>query len=470
MTHESRAGEDSERCARGQRRLTWRGAGLLAMLAVIAALAGVVAEVASALAPVARADGNHVDVVTFASDVDPAATSFIGEAIDQAQTDGAVALVIQLDTFGGDLASMQTIREKELGSKVPIIVYVAPSGAHADSAGAFIALAAPLVAMAPGTRIGSASPVSATGGNLDSTEQAKTTNALVAQITGDQNAYGRNAELAQQMVTAASSFDDQHAVAERIVNLRATTLTDLLSSVDGQTVTLQSGSTITLAVAELPVETIQPTLRDQLFAALLDPNLLFLLFVVAAVCIYLELSHPGAIVPGVVGAIALLLFLFGAGSLAPNWAGLALMLLAIVLLAVDVRAPTHGVLTAGALISLVIGTIIFFNTGPADQSVNPALIIGVAVGVGVVALIVLRFALAAQRAKVDTGIEGLVGQEATVIQPLAPDGRVRVLGEDWSATLVQPKSGAGVATTTGVGERVRVVGAEGLRLRVEPLP
>lgn len=446
-------------------RMAWQR---LALLASIMALAAVVALVAGG-SPGARADGGHVDLVNFASDVNPAAVALVSGAIDQAQADGAAAMVIQLDTFGGDLASMQTIREKELGSKVPIIVYVAPAGAHADSAGAYIALAAPLVAMAPGTRIGSASPVSATGGNLDSTEQAKTTNALVAQITGDQNAYGRNAMLAEQMVTQASSFDDQHAAAQRIVNLRATSLNDLLNSIDGQSITLENGTTITLTVAGLPVNTYQPTLRDQLFATLLDPNLLFLLFVVAAVCIYLELSHPGAIVPGVVGAIALLLFLFGAGSLAPNWAGLALMLLAIVLLAVDVRAPTHGVLTVGALISLVVGTIIFFNTGPSDQAVNPALIAGVAVGVGVVAAIVLRFAIAAQRAKVDTGIEGLIGQEAIVIQELAPAGRVRVLGEDWSATLAPPAKGVGVATSVAVGARVRVVGAEGLRLRVAPV-
>lgn len=460
----------------GQRpRQRWRGAGVVA---VVLALAGAVAVFSVAVfsaagAPAAHADGTHVDLVPFNADVDPSSALFVGDAIDQAQMDGAAAVVIELDTFGGDLASMETIHEKELGSKVPIIVWVGPSGAHADSAGALIALGAPIVAMAPGTRIGSASPVSATGGNLDSTEQAKTTNALVAQVMGDQSAYGRNATLAIQMVTAASAFDDQQAIAQNIVNLGASNLNDLLSGVSGETVTLRDGTIVTFALDGLPVQTIQPTLRDQLYGALLDPNLLFILFVVAAVCIYLELSHPGAIVPGVVGGIALLLFLFGAGSLAPNWAGLALMLLAIVLLAVDVRAPTHGVLTLGALISLIVGTIIFFNTGPSDQAVNPALIIGVAAGVGAVAVVVLRFALAARRGKVDTGIEGLIGQEATVTQALAPDGRVRVLGEDWSATLTLPQPGAadagGAATTVAVGTRVRVVKAEGLRLYVAPL-
>jgi membrane-bound serine protease (ClpP class) len=421
-------------------------------------------------APPVHADGSHVDLIPFAADVSPASAEFVSGAIDQAQSDGASLIIVELDTFGGDLASMESIREKELGSKVPIIVYVAPSGAHADSAGAYLVLAAPLVAMAPGTRIGSASPVTSSGGDLSATERAKTENALVAQITGDQNAYQRNANLAAQMVTNASAFDDQTAIADGLVNFGASDLADCLRQVDGQSVRLVDGLTITLHVAGLPIETLQPSVRDQLFALLVDPNVLFLLFVLAAVCTYLELSHPGAIVPGVVGGIALLLFLYGAGSLSPNWAGLALMLLAVVLLAVDVRAPTHGVLSLGALISLVIGTIIFFNTGPADQAVNPILIAGVAVGVGAIAALVLRFAWASRRAKVNTGIDGLIGQEATVIQPLKPFGRVRVLGEDWSAALVPGEHGAVAMNSVSIGSRVRVVGADGLRLQVVPAP
>ena len=446
--------------SRPHRRRPGRWRGLLVLVAAVVLAFG--AFVAPAIA---RADGSHVDLAHFSADVNPASSEYIQGAIDRAQSDGATALVIELDTFGGDLASMEAIVEKELRSTVPIIEYVGPSGAHADSAGAYVALAAPIVAMAPVTRIGSASPVDVTGQDLPPTEKAKTTNALVALIRREQQTYGRNADLAEQMVTQATSFTEQQAVADNIVNLTASSLTDLLQQVDGRAVTLSNGTTVTLSTASLPVQTLDPTARDQILAVLLDANVLFLLFVVAAVSIYLEISHPGAIVPGTVGAIALLLFLFAAGSLSPNWTGLALMLLAIVLLAIDVRVPTHGVLTAGALISLVVGSLIFFNSGPADLRINPFLVIGVAAGVGVIAAIVIRYAIVSQRAKVDTGREGLIGQVATVTDSLAPEGHVRVRGELWSAVLEDPSAGPVPA-----GSQVRVVAVEGLRLRVRPVP
>jgi membrane-bound serine protease (ClpP class) len=396
--------------------------------------------------------------------------------VARAEQDGASALVLQIDTPGGDIGSMQSIVQAELGSTVPILTYVSPSGGSADSAGTFVALAAPIAAMAPDTRIGAASPIDAAGNDLQPTLKAKLENALVALIRRIQNTFGRNADLAADAVTKASSYDDQTAVSSDLVNLDATSVADLLAQVDGRTVTLANGHTVTLAVANLPIENLDPTVVDQVDTLLFDPNFLFLLFIVAAVCIYLELSHPGAIVPGTIGGIALLLFLYGAGSLAPNWAGLALMLLAIILLAVDVRAPTHGILTLGALISLVVGTLLFFNTGPSGQAINPWIVIGTAAGVGAIAVVVLRFAIGAQRGKVDTGTDRLIGQMATVVEPLAPAGRVRILGELWSASIADPSTGprdarAATSLTDRVeaGAQVRVVGVEGLRLLVRPV-
>jgi membrane-bound serine protease (ClpP class) len=325
-----------------------------------------------------------------------------------------------------------------------------------------IAMAAPIIAMAPGTRIGSASPVDVTGGDLPATEKAKVTNALVAQVDADQTAFHRNIGLSEEMVTQARAFDSAEAVADNVANLQAGSLNDLLTQLDGQSVDLANGSVVTLGLAGQPIVTVQPTVRDQVFALLLDSNVLFMLFIIAAVCIYLEISHPGAIVPGTVGAIALVLFLLGAGSLSPNWAGLALMLLSILLLAIDVRVPTHGVLTAGALVSLVVGTLLFFNSGPSDEAISPYLVVGVAAGVGIIALIVLRFAIATQRLRVDTGGDRLIGQFAVAITPLAPAGRVRVLGEDWSAVLANPTD------HVEVGAKVRIISVEGLKLRVEP--
>jgi membrane-bound serine protease (ClpP class) len=444
-------------------------AALAAAALALVALAGA-AHAAGNGSAAAHHDVLHVDVAQFASDVSPASALAFGDAVDRAQADGAAALVVQLDTFGGDLASLETIREKELTSTLPIVIYVSPSGGHADSAGALLSLAAPVVAMAPDTRIGSASPVDASGQDLSSTEKAKTTSALVAEVTGDQQKYGRNVPLAVAMVTQAASYDDQQAVSDSIVNLDAASLTDLLGQLQGYPVTLANGTATTLNLAGAQVTPLQPTVRVQLEGLLLDPTVLFLLFAVAAVCIYLELSHPGAIVPGTVGVIALLLFLFGAGSLQPNWAGLALMLLAIVLLAVDVRAPTHGVLTAGALVSLIVGSLLFFNTGPSDQAISPWLVAGLAVGVGGVSLVVLRYALRARHAKVDTGREALLGQVGVVIEPLTPKGRVRVLGEDWAAALAAPDSGVHATDTVEAGRRVRVIAVEGLHLQVWPEP
>jgi membrane-bound serine protease (ClpP class) len=206
---------------------------------------------------------------------------------------------------------------------------------------------------------------------------------------------------------------------------------------------------------------------------LADPTALFLLFILAAACLYIELSHPGAIVPGVIGALALILFLFSAGSLQPNWAGLALMLLAIVLLAIDVRAPTHGFLTVSALVSLVIGALIFFDTGsnPGEPELNPWALVGAVAALGAISITILSFAIRAQRRPVTTGVEGLIGKTATVIVALAPTGRVRLLGENWAARLAGNRvdNRADKEAPIRTGQSVRITGIDGITLIVEPV-
>ncbi|HKS69646.1 MAG TPA: nodulation protein NfeD, partial [Ktedonobacterales bacterium] len=416
---------------------------LLAIAAALLALAALpgVAHIAHA-AP--AASGDHLDAVTFTGDVDASSAHFLDGAISTAEHDGAALLLITIDTPGGDIASMEDIVQHELASTVPIVTYVAPQGAHAGSAGTFIALAAPVVAMAPDTRIGAASPVDSSGSDIGATLDRKIKNDLEALIRRVQTTYGRNPDLAVATVESAAAYDDQQAISQHLVNLSATSQDDLLGQLDGRDVTLASGSTVTLHTAGLAITTIQPSLADGLESLFLDPTVLFILFIVAAICIYLELAHPGAIVPGTIGAIALVIFLFGAGSIDPNWAGLVLMLLAIVLLAIDVRVPTHGVLTVGALISLVVGSLIFFNANVSEGApgLSPIVIAGAAIGVGIVSLFVIIYAVRAQHWEVRTGGEGLLGQTATVLEPLAPAGRVRVLGEDWAARLAAPESRA----------------------------
>ncbi|HET8909659.1 MAG TPA: NfeD family protein [Ktedonobacterales bacterium] len=437
----------------------------LAAIAILVALG--VWTVGALGAPSSHAAGPRVDVVAFDQDVSPASARFTTGAIQTARADGSVLLVIEMDTPGGDLESMKAISQAILASPVPIVVYVTPAGGRAASAGALIAFNAPIIAMAPGTRIGAASPIDSAGQNLPSTLDTKVKNDLLAMVRSVQQAYHRAEAPAEQTVANAASFTDQEALANGMINLRATSRSDLLAHLNGTTITLFSGKSVAVQLAGLPITLLEPTLADQVQGFFLDPTVLFLLFIVAAVCIYLELAHPGAIVPGTIGAIALLLFLLGAGALNPNWTGLALMLLAIVLLAIDVRVPTHGVLSAGALISLALGSFIFFDTGVdrGTQLLSPIIIGGVVVGVGLIALFVLQYAIRSQRWPVRTGSAGLVGQQATVLSPLAPDGRVRVLGEDWSARLAHPESSASVEP----GASVRVVRVEGLRVFVEPV-
>jgi membrane-bound serine protease (ClpP class) len=425
--------------------------------------AGLFALAGTLRAPAARAAGPHVDIVTFNSDVDAASTHYLTGAIDAAQRDGASALVLELDTPGGDLDSMNADVEKEIVASVPIIAYVGPQGAHAASAGTFLALAAPIVAMAPNTRIGAASPVTGSGDNLPSTLDTKVKQDLSALIRRLQTTYHRQTAPAEAAVNEAKSFNDDEALANGMVDLQAASLDDLLAKVDGHDVTLANGQTVTLQTSGAPQTQIEPTVADRIQGFLADPTVLFLLFILAAACLYIELSHPGAIVPGVIGALALILFLFSAGAIQPNWAGLVLMLLAIVLLAIDVRAPTHGFLTVGALVSLVIGALIFFDTGANYQGpgLNLWALVGAVAALSIISLTILTFAIRAQRRPVTTGVEGLIGQTATVIVALAPAGRVRLRGENWAARL---SSGEGSAR---LGDVVRITGIDGMTLIVE---
>lgn len=412
-----------------------------------------------------EAAASHVDVMMLNSDIGPASLRFLTEAITTAEHDGAQALVIEIDTPGGDIDSMNSMTKEELASSVPIISYVAPVGARAASAGAFIALSAHIAAMSPTTRIGASSPVTDTGADIGSTLKSKIENDLIASMSGMQSRYGRNVPLAVQMITNARSYDDATAVREHLVNLSAPDLTALLTAVNGWSVRLDSGRSVTLQTSGVSVQTIDPSAFDSLYGFLIDPNVVFLLFIVAMIGIYLEISHPGVILPGVAGGIALLLFLFAAGSLSPNWAGLALMVMSFVLLVLDIRLPTHGVLTIGAVISLIVGALLFFNTGSPynGPQVDPVVVYVMGGVIGIIGLTLVSFIMRAQRLPVSTGVEGMIGARVVALTPLLPEGRVSYGGENWAAVLDPPVS------YLDAGAEVQVVSIEGLRLHVRPM-
>ncbi|GHO90887.1 serine protease [Reticulibacter mediterranei] len=412
-----------------------------------------------------QAASPHVDLVTLNSEIDSASLRLLTRAIDSAGHDGAQSLVVEVNSPGGDLDSMYAMVQRELTSNVPIIAYVAPSGGHAASAASFITLAAHVAAMAPTTRIGAASPVDSSGGDIGNTLKSKIENDLVAALTSMQNRYHRNVPLAVKMVTEAKSYDDSAAVQNKIVDLGAPTLSALLQAIDGRTITLNSGRQVTLQTVSVQVQEINATVLDSMYAFLLDPNVVFLLFVVAMLGIYLEISHPGVILPGVVGSISLLLFLFAAGSLAPNWAGLALMVLAFALLVLDVQLPAHGVLTIGGVIALILGALLFFNSGgPYDgPKINPIVVYSAAGIVGLIGFTLVTFLLRAQHRRAATGAEGMIGAKVIALTPLVPEGRVGYYGEDWAAVLDAP------TTSVDAGSALIITGVNGLRLHVRPV-
>lgn len=456
-----------QRAANGQpsARITWRGALPLAF-ALCLALGQLWTFIA---APTVSANAPHIDVTAFQRNVDPAGARAIADAIDTAEHDGATLLVITIDTPGGDINSMQKIVQSELAATVPIATYVSPQGGQAASAGSFVTLAAPIAAMAPSTRIGAASPIDSAGNDLQPTLKAKVEQDLEALMRSIQTDYHRAVPPAESMITNATAYTDDEAKSQNIVSMQAPSLTALISQLDGYTGAYATGAPFTVQTSGLPVVTLQPSFANDLEAFLFDPTVLFVIFMVAATCIYLELAHPGAIIPGVIGAFTLIVFIVGSLGINPNWGGLALMILAILLLGVDTRAPTHGVLTLGALVSLIVGAVIYFDTGsnPGAPGVNLSVIIGVAAGLGLIALLVLRYSVGAQLRRVTTGKESYVGQVVTVIEPLAPTGRVSLLGENWSAKL-SPK--AATDTALPIGARARIVRVEGLTLLVEPTP
>jgi membrane-bound serine protease (ClpP class) len=437
---------------------------LMLFPALLIAVVPVVLSIAfSARSAHAASSGAHVDVVTLNSDISPASLHYLTSAITTAESDGATALVVEINTPGGDIDSMEKMKIAELNSRVPIISYVSPTGGWAASAGAFVTLAAPVAAMAPGTTIGASSPVTSTGGDIGSTEKAKIEGILTADMSSIQSRYNRSIDPALKMITNATAYTDQQAYDNKIIDLRASSLSDLLSQVDGRSVTLNSGQ-VTLHTTGLSIQTISASTFDTLYSLLLDPNVIFLLFIVAVIGLFVEISHPGIILPGVVGAISLILFLFGAGSISPNWAGLALMALAFVLLVLDVKLTTHGVLTLGAIASLIFGALLFFNSGGpySGPQVNTALVIGMAGFVGLLGLYVVMIIVRIRRQRVTTGTEGMIGAIAIAMTPLLPEGRVDYEGENWSAVLDNP------AISLDPGSEVRIVSVEGLRLHVAP--
>ena len=406
--------------------------------------------------PASAQTARPVLVMDVSGPVTPVMLSYIERGIREAETRNAEALVITLNTPGGDVNLTKSIVQAIIASDVPVVVYVAPRGAFAASAGTLITLAGHAAAMSPSTSIGAASPVGEQGQDLPETEKAKITNILQADIEGLAKRRGPKAvEWAGQAVAQAKAATSDEALNLGVIDFIAADVPDLLRQMDGFRVTVHDQG-VTLHTQGAPVEPLPMTAIENLLHTITNPNIAFILMTIGINGILFELSSPGSYAPGIVGAICLLMAFYALGVLDVNYTGLLFIALAFVLFIVDIKAPTHGLLTAGGVVSFVLGSLILFNS-PA-YSVAWPLVVSVALVTGGFFAFVVAKAVAIQRRRPTTGAEALVGAIAVARTDLSPQGMVFLKGERWEAEA----DGGPIKA----GAKVRVKAVEGFRLRV----
>jgi membrane-bound serine protease (ClpP class) len=423
-------------------------------------LRGVLVVLAATLfAPAAHAaTPPRVLAVEFDNDVNPVTADYVVDQIERANDERFDAMVILLDTPGGLADAMKDIYEAELASKVPVIVYVAPDGSRAASAGVWIGQAADILAMAPQTNIGSSTPVSASGGEIPSDLRRKVINDAAKSLRALAEEHGRNGDWAEAAVRKADNLTAREALEMNVIDVIAPTLPALLNKIDGQK-TIPKG--IVLNTAGAQVETVEMSLWKRMLDTLIDPNLIVILMSIGVLGITIELWSPGLILPGTVGAISLVIGLFGLQILPVSWAGVLLMLLAAGFFVAEMFVTSHGALALAGAVAFVIGSLMLFD--PAGEHYQVSIEVALAVAATMALMVGLAVAKIVQvrRASVVTGQEDLIGQVGVVRQTLDPEGLVFVHGELWRART------AGDAVPPG--EPVRVEGLDdGLTLRVAP--
>jgi membrane-bound serine protease (ClpP class) len=418
----------------------------------------------AALPATASAATPRVEQADLNGDINTIMAAYISASVSRAEADHADALLVVINTPGGISTSMDDIVTSLLNSKVPVVAFVYPSGARAASAGLFVAESADILAMAPGTNIGSAHPIQASGADLTGDLGAKVLNDAVTRVRNLASIHGRNADWAEQAVRNSVNINAEQAVSLHVADLEATDPTSLLNTVDGKVVQRPSG-TLTLHTAGAQIQDFPMPFWMLFLNALIDPTIAALLILLAAYGIITELSTPGAILPGVVGGIAAILAIVSLANLPVNIAGALLMLLALALFVADLKANTHGILSFGGVLALLLGMAFLVNTGPIGLGVNPAAVIVAAALTTAFFVLFIRKVWTARRRPVTAGAEALVGAKGQAREDLSPEGLVFVRGALWKAVAS--------ANPISVGSEVRVVGRKGLQLQVvagEPEP
>jgi membrane-bound serine protease (ClpP class) len=409
-----------------------------------------------AFAPPASAAPPRVLAIHFDGDleVNPVTQGYVNHQLSRAQDGDYAAAVILLDTPGGLSTSMRKIFQKELRSTIPVIVYVSPSGARAGSAGLWISEAADVLAMAPATEIGASTPIDSSGQNIGGDLRHKVINDAVASIVGLARTHGRDATFPAQAVRKAASIPSDDALRRHVIDAVAPNLRSLLRQLDGYK-TKPKGFVLHLDGAR--IDSVRPGFFTRLLNTLIDPNIISLLFLAGLAGIGYEIFHPGIVLPGALGAVALVTALFGFSVLPISWAGLALLLLGITLLGIDLHVTSHGALTVAGLICLAVGSIMLFHNAPAPYHTSKPLVIGVALGLGSLWAFAVGKAWQVRRSPVSVDPERVRGAVGEVRR----DGLVFVNGELWQAR-------ASGGERLRPGERVTVESRDGLVLTVKP--
>ena len=382
----------------------------------------------------------------------------VQRAIDEAAARKDEAVLIELSTPGGVMDAMREIMEKILASPLPVIIYVTPSGSRAASAGFFILESADIAAMAPGTNTGAAHPVGAFGGDIQGTMKEKVENDAAALMRSIVSKRGRNVEIAETAVRQSKSFTDSEALSQKLIDYVAPSEQDLFREIASKPVKRFNGESVTLNLVGQHEIVMQETLKERILSFLMDPDIAFILLAIGALALYTEFNHPGAVIPGTVGVVFILLAVFALHLLPIRFAAVVLILASFALFALEAKFATHGVLAIGGITTLVIGALLLVDAPIPEMRVKLATALAVSVPVGLITVFLMTIALRARRNKVLTGAEGLVGEVAIAQTALAPSGKVFVHGELWDAV-----SSANVPA----GDKVVVEKVDGLQLRVQ---
>jgi membrane-bound serine protease (ClpP class) len=397
--------------------------------------------------------GGEVRIIELEGPINPGAAAFLTRGLEDAEKQGVELIIIRLDTPGGLVPSMRTMVKGIMNSSVPVVVYVAPKGAGAASAGVMITVSAHVAAMAPGTNIGAAHPVGAGGKDIDKDMSEKVVNDMASYGRGIAQDKGKNADWVEKAIRESVSITAEEAVEKKVVDLVAADIDELLKLLDGREIELKQGK-VTLKTKDLVKTQYEPGFRDAVLRIISDPNIAYILMMIGLAGLYFELSHPGAIFPGVIGAISLILAFYSFQTLPVNYAGLLLIALAVIFFIAEIKVASYGILSLGGIVSLTLGSIMLFE----DVGVSLRLMAPTIVLIGGFFVIVSTLAFRAYRSKPQSGVEGLIGEVGIVQKPIEPEGLVFVHGEYWravSSEKLEPGEMVAVEEVTGLILKVK---------------